>query len=168
MGDRAGDDLGWREATLLITSFGDEHRKLRAELAQARERIATLEASLDARSRPVQLPVLCRDLARWSSPPKLAPPAGRPPLPPTLDDIEGLDLLISILRRLLRTPIPAGEPYHVAFDGDRYQTLQAKHRAASLLAEKLFGQVDRSRIQKDLSWHLMLARRLDEVNRRRR
>jgi hypothetical protein len=168
MDDRTGNELGWREATLLLTSFGDEHLKLRAELAQAREQIAALQASLDARSRPVQLPVLCRDLARWSSPPKVAPTAGRPPLPPTLDDLESLNLLIGILRRLLRTPIPAGEPYHVAFDRDRYQTLQAKHREASLLAEKLFGQVERSRIQKELSWHLMMARRIDEVNRRRR
>ena len=97
-----------------------------------------------------------------------AVPVGPPPLPPSLDDLESVDRLLTTLRKLLKVAAPPGKPYHTLFDLARYLEIQAKLREANLLAERLISQVERSRNQKDLLWHLMVAQRNDEINRKRR
>jgi hypothetical protein len=176
----AGDPLNGRDresgdTALLIASLRLECDTLRAELAQAERRTEALQAEAARRASAksfVRLPVLCRDLARWSIPKAgvaaVAVPIGPPPLPPTANDLEAINQYVEALRRLLRTPVLLGKPYHAGFDAARFQVLQAKLREAAILAEKLLGQVERSRSQKDLQWHLMVARRNDEVNRGRR
>jgi hypothetical protein len=171
----SGRDREGSDAARLIASLRLECDRLRAELARAEERIDVLQAEAAHRPAPKgfgRLPVLCRDLARWSMPKAAvaaaAVPIGPPPLPPTANDLEAVNQYVEALRRLLRTPVLLGKPYHAGFDAARFQVLQAKLREAAVLAEKLLGQVERSRSQKDLQWHLMVARRNDEVNRGKR
>jgi hypothetical protein len=125
--------------------------------------------------RAVRLPVLCRDLARWSDPllqgrpiQVVAVAVGPPLAPPSLDDLAAVETYAGTLRRLLHTPTVDGKPFHAAFDESRFQLIQAKLREAQLLAERLLSQVERSKNNKDLLWHLMVAKRTDELNRKRR
>lgn len=161
----------------------DESEALRAALdradaesqALARE-VASLRAELDRRhADAVRLPVLASDLARWSNLESrkvvvaaVAVPVGPPPLPPSLDDIDAIDRLIETVRRLIQTPVVIGKPFHVLFDDQRFQTLQAKLREAGMLADRLISQVERSKTNKELLWHLMVARKNDEMQRKRR
>jgi hypothetical protein len=150
---------------------------LRREVERLREALAT---ALQIPPRPTyRAPILCRDLERWSvsvqSNGATAPttvvaavPVGPPPLPPSLDDLETVEQHVAMLRTLLKISAPAGKPYHTLFDQPRFQAIQAKLREANLLAERLVNQVERSRNQKDLLWHLMVAQRNDEINRKRR
>jgi hypothetical protein len=171
------------DAIHMFAALSAERDQLRGELAQSRaekldltRRIAALEAEVAERltaSARVRLPVLCRDLKRWSTPAPtpvvaVAVAVGPPPLPPSLDDLASLDQQISTLKRLLRTPAVAGKPFHTQFDIQRFQLLQAKLKEAGLLAERLISQVERSRNQKEMLWHLMVAQRTDELNRKRR
>ena len=98
----------------------------------------------------------------------VAVPVGPPPLPPSLDDIDAIDRLIETVRRLIQTPVVIGKPFHVLFDDQRFQTLQAKLREAGMLADRLISQVERSKTNKELLWHLMVARKNDEMQRKRR
>lgn len=176
----------------------DELRRIRAQILDLRAQrdralaevdamagqLAALRAELNrltnAASRPPdRLPVLVRDLARWSAPeppPRAPRPAavavavavGPPPLPPSLDDLEAVDRHIATIRRLIQTPAATGQPFHALFDDPRYQALHAKLREAGLLAERFLSQVERSRANKELLWHLMVARKNDEIHRKRR
>ena len=169
------------DAVRMFAALGAERDRLRVELADARskqasllQRVVALQAELDQRQaapRPVQLPVLCRDLKRWSTPPAAAVvvvPVGPPPLPPALDDLTAIDHEIAVLRRLVHTPMVPGKPFHTQFDLPRFQLLHAKLKEAGLLAERLISQVERSKNQKEMLWHLMVAQRTDELSRKRR
>jgi hypothetical protein len=191
---READARHRTEAEALAASAGEARRdrdalraeadRLRSALAEARS-ASRAQAQARARARatadpPPGLrfppPVLCRDLARWSAwaaagagpRPVVARPVGPPLPPPTLDDIETADRQVEMLRSLLRTPAGQGKPFHSLFDLPRFQALQAKLREAALLAERLVNQVERSRNQKDLLWHLMVAQRNDEIQRNKR
>ncbi|MFO0911140.1 MAG: hypothetical protein U0794_22840 [Isosphaeraceae bacterium] len=149
----------------------EQMQRLEAEVVRLQFALAAARAP----KPPVKLPVLCRDLARWSVPTAPAPaavavvtPVGPPPLPPSIDDLLVVDDQIAMLRRLLRLMPENGKPYHTLFDLQRFQVIQAKLKEANLLADRLVAQVERSRTQKDLMWHLMVAQRNDEMNRRRR
>lgn len=162
--DRARDEADAMARRLvalreLVGSLGDE-------LARARE--AARAAGAERR-----LPVLAKDLERWRAaaafrPRVVAVPVGPPPLPPSLDEIALVDQYIEALKGLLKTPLVNGKPFHVLFDAGRFQALQAKFREAALLADRLVSNVERSRTQKELLWHLMVAQRTDELNRKKR
>jgi hypothetical protein len=53
------------------------------------------------------------------------------------------------------------------FDFERFRALQSKLKEAALLAERLTNQFERSKDQKDLLWHLMLAQRCRDLRRHR-
>ena len=155
------------EVETLRRDGAEEASRLNAELAKLRSSLT-----------PPRLPVLCRDLERWSISIRMetraavhvavAVPVGPPPLPPSLDDLSTVDDLIAVLRALLATPSQRDQSFHTLFDAERFLALKAKLREAALLSDRLTTQVERSRTQKDLLWHLMLARRSDEVHRKRR
>jgi chromosome segregation ATPase len=196
-------DTRHREEADALAATADDAGRGRDELARERDALAAQlealraevdrlrDALADAIQRPsaqpptaADLPVLSRDLARWSAwepqpqprpadaPPEptavVAVPVGPPALPPTLDDLTAVEGHVDLLRRLLHTPVEPGKPFHAVFDTPRFQAVRAKLREASLLAERLVSQVERSRTQKDLLWHLMVAQRTDEIHRHRR
>jgi hypothetical protein len=147
--------------------------------------VAALRAELDRRAvaaadgRMNLLPVLLRDLKRWSLPaPELSTASAQPaavmvatgplPLPPSFGDLTAVEQYVEMIRGLLRTPLAAGKPYHTHFDQARLEVLQSKLCEAQLLADRLLSRVERSRNTKDLMWHLMVAQRTDELNRKRR
>ena len=145
------------------------------------EQIAVEEAKIDLlietienlrrneSARKSQLPILSRDLARWSTPEPLEPvEEAAPQAPPLAEDLSTAERQVEMLRRLIRLQAPPGRPLHALFDEARYVTLQSRLREASLLAERLFSQVERSRSSKDLLWHLMVAKRTEEINRNKR
>lgn len=169
-----------------VVALRAERDRARADADALVLQVASLRAQIDRRPSaadpppprpPDRLPILARDLDRWSGPPPepdppvavvVAVPVGPPPLPPTLDDLDTADRYIAALRRLVQTPIPQGKAFHTLFDDPRYQALSAKLREAGQLAERLIGQVERSRTNKELLWHLMVARKSDEIQRKRR
>lgn len=176
-----------RRSRAQILDLRAQRDRALAEVDAMAGQLATLRAELNrltaaaATKPPDRLPVLARDLARWSTPepaPQAPQPAvvavtvavavGPPPLPPSLDDLEAVDHHIATIRRLIQTPAVAGQPFHTLFDDPRYQALHAKLREAGLLAERFLSQVERSRANKELLWHLMVARKNDEIHRKRR
>jgi hypothetical protein len=157
------------EAEARCTGLEREVSALRTQL----ERLARSSPSPEA--GPAALPILCHDLARWSRSTPAEPvavavavPVGPPPQPPSLDDLGAAAALARSLQGLLRTPVAVGTPFHSLFDPTRLHALEAELREVVLLADRLLKQVDRSRTNKELLWHLMVARRNDEVRRQRR
>lgn len=164
--DRARADADLLAARLSVAR--GEVTRLRETLERAREQVRSAEAAR-------QLPVLVRDLLRWAAeaaeelrPRVVAVPIGPPPLPPSLDDLAAIERHTELLRALLHTPVVTGKPFFTLFDADRFQALQAKLRESALLADRLINNVERSKSQKELMWHLMVAQRTDELNRKRR
>ena len=133
-------------------------------------RIEAIEAlRRNGPARKSQLPILSRDLARWSTPEPLGPvEESASQTPPLAEDLATAERQVEMLRKLIRLPAPPGRPLHTLFDDARYVTLQSRLREASLLAERLFSKVERSRSSKDLLWHLMVAQRTEEINRNKR
>jgi hypothetical protein len=170
----------------LLQLARDEADALRVERDLSLERAArmgreldALHAALDRRAAAPSknLPVLASDFARWSTPwpsvavaiaVAVAVPIGPPAAPPALDDLDAVDFLIVTLRRLLHTPVVVGKPFHSLFDDPRLQALQAKLREAHMLIERFNSQVERSRASKEMLWHLMVARKTDEIQRKRK
>jgi hypothetical protein len=167
--DRTRDALTIRldAARAEIGALRAEHERVLAELDRCK---ADRTAGTAARPLPAALPVLCSDLARWSIPSGRRPvavPVGPPPLPPSIDDLATADAQVAMLRRLLRhTPAP-GQGYHTLFDLERFRAIRSKLQEAALLADRLIKLFERSKGQKDLLWHLMLAQRSEELHRRR-
>ena len=169
--------LALEDAEAATTEAARIHAK---RLAQEQAMVAELNAKLEAiqaevlrRQKSVrtdQLPILARDLARWSSPPLTTPVASAvlPQAPPTAADVAVADRQVEMLRKLIRTPTTPGRPLHTHFDETRYVALQSRLRESALLADRLFNQVERSRSSKDLLWHLMVAQRTEEINRNKR
>jgi len=153
----------------------------RSEVTRLREALARARAESQAASDARRLPVLARDHQRWSSEaaealrPRsvavavaVAVAVGPAPLPPSLEDLAAVERHTAMLRGLTRTPLVEGKPFYTLFDQERFQALQARLREAALIADRLINNVERSRTQKELMWHLMVARRTDELNRKRR
>lgn len=168
---RAERDQARAEADVLAARLSvarGEVDRLREALERARDQAQAAEAAR-------RLPVLVRDLQRWVAealesvrPTVVAVPVGPPPLPPSLDDLAAVERHAELLRALLHTPLVAGKPFHSLFDSDRFQALQARLRESSLLADRLINNVERSKNQKEMMWHLMVAQRTDELQRKRR
>jgi hypothetical protein len=115
------------------------------------------------------------DLNLWSEaeptpmrPAAVAVPVGPPPLPPSLEDLEAVERYVETVRRLVQTPHRDGKPFHTLFDDQRIQVVNTKLREANLLAERLIRELERSRDNKELLWHLMVARKNEEIHRKRR
>lgn len=168
-----------------IETLRADRDRVQAESDALAREVASLRAELDRRQAqairpPDRLPILSKDFARWSSEPTarqvvtatvavaVAVAVGPDPLPPTLDDLDAVDRLIESVRRLGQTPVVVGKPFHALFDDKRFQALQTKLREASLLADRLISQVERSKTNKELLWHLMVARKNDELQRNKR
>ena len=144
--------------------------RLDAALAEIDHLRAALTAVTSARLFRASLPVLCSDLARWSipsGPRPVAAPVGPPPPVPSLDDLTIAETQVAMLRRLLRSTPAPGQEYHTLFDFERFRALQSKLKEAALLAERFTNQFERSKDQKDLLWHLMLAQRCRDLRRHR-
>ncbi len=154
-------------ARLSATAHAERLAEEEAKVAVLNQRIESLRGAESSRKN--LLPILSRDLARWSTPPPLPPEEEViPQTPPSADDLAAAERQVEMLRKLIRIPAVPGRPLHTLFDEARYVTLQSRLREASLLAERLFSQVERSRSSKDLLWHLMVAQRTEEINRNKR
>ena len=138
-----------------------------AKIEDLNRRLEAFKAEVSRRTD--RLPILARDLARWSSPTPLPPVATTlPQAPPTVGDLAAAEQNVEMLRNLIRTPATPGRPLHMLFDESRLLALQSRLRESALLAERLFNQLERSRSSKDLLWHLMVAQRTEEMNRTKR
>ncbi len=144
--------------------------RLAGEHAKVDDLNRRLEAfQAEASRRTDRLPILARDLAKWSSPTPLPPVATiLPQSPPTAEDLSAADQQVEMLRKLIRTLTTPDRPLHTLFDESRLLALQSRLRESALLAERLFNQIERSRSSKDLLWHLMVAQRTEELNRTKR
>lgn len=167
-----GDLAALHDAHRAHAAAGEEaQRTLLAEIDRLRAALhaATAETEAPASRPTAKLPVLCRDLERWSTTLVVidARPSN-PTLPPSLDDLATAERQVLMLRRLLRIVPGPGKGYHSLFDPRRFQLIQSRLKEAGLLADRFLSQVERSKNQKDLLWHLMVAQRSAEVNRRRR
>ncbi|MFO0950071.1 MAG: hypothetical protein U0835_02755 [Isosphaeraceae bacterium] len=141
--------------------------------SSGRGRAAALGAGRGPRARPRRPrdrpPVRFADLERWSAVPSPPPAAAavvvvqavpRPAAAsaPSLEDLEAVRGAADVAGGGCCAWPAQGVPSARKFDLARFQTLQAKLREATLLGERLVSQFDRSRNQKDLLWHLMVAR----------
>lgn len=152
-----------------------------ADAAALARRVADLEAELARREAeslhpPARLPVLARDVARWMAgvesegpapTPVTAVPVGPPPLPPTIDDLDTVDRYFDLVHGFAQLQPPQGKPLHTLFDERRFQVFQARLREAGQLAERLLSQYERSRTNKEFLWHLMVAKKSDEVRKKK-
>jgi hypothetical protein len=165
--------LALDDAETAAREAAEQHAAERAEW----ERLRAATTSMNGHAS--LLPVLARDLARWSAPipPRRenaeaasTPVARTTPVmdPPSSDDLATVDRQIAMLHSLIQTPTIDGRPLHAHFDEARFQILQAKLREAAILADRLVAQVKRSRSTKDMLWHLMVAHRTDELRRDKR
>lgn len=167
----------------LASSLQRDLAESRANEAGLTARVERLEREAQARSAIAPIfPILCSDLQRWSRPLGVAGPqaraeptrvsvravpAGAPALPPSLGDIAAVESLLEAIRSMLSIPVN-GQPYHTLFDDARFKRIQVRLRELTQTAERLISHVDRSRTNRDMGWHLMVAKRSDEIQRQRR
>jgi hypothetical protein len=158
--------------------LAERHERLTRRVAELERRLASRGASAD------KLPVLGRDLARWSDPAlaRLSGSGRRVTAPvslvavltddgapgPAPDDVTLAERLVTALKRLNSLPDVRGRPFHTEVDEPRLEALIARLREASALAERVTARVKRSRDNKSLIWHMMLAQRTADVRKKRR
>jgi hypothetical protein len=168
--------LALDDAESAARDVSEQHAVERARWQADQERVR--EAAPVRNCHASLVPILVRDLARWSAPtPRHEAPSeagtavvrATPVMdPPSADDLATVDGQIAMLHALIQTPAVDGRPLHAQFDEARFQILQAKLREASILADRLLAQVNRSKSSKDMLWHLMVAHRTDELRRDKR
>ena len=179
----AEHDRGRAKAEALASRVQQDLAESRAREVGLLARVERMECEAEARPAKTQMfPILCSDLRRWSRPLSVAEPqvraepirvsvravdGGAPALPPSLGDIAAVESLTDAIRSMLSIPVN-GQPYHTRFDDARFKLIQTRLRELTQMAERLISHVDRSRTNRDMGWHLMVAKRSDEIQRQRR
>jgi hypothetical protein len=156
--------------------LADLHERTMQRVAALEQRLARRSASTD------RLPILARDLVRWVDPGLsrlsaaiamhdaviVAPIEDAVTLGPSPADVALVDRIIGSIKRLNGLPDVDGRPFHTRVDEQRLEAFQSRLREMVMLAERLTARVRRSRDNKSLLWHLMLAQRSEDVRRKPR